>query len=126
MKNGLIRDKAMQIGKPLKGGGSDSILADLFHRIMLGIGINSHRFDRLMESYLNDPRNAIPQNIKDRSSARGNLRKELLKSAMSWKVFCKGLRFLNIRRFHINIKLEHANGDITSHDMVVKLADTDD
>jgi hypothetical protein len=62
-----------------------------------------------MEDFLSDSRNSIPQNMKERSSARGNLQKEITgNKGMSWKVFCKALRFLGIIKFDIiiNVKFE--------------------
>jgi hypothetical protein len=78
-----------------------------------------------MEDFLADVRNNIPQNIKERSSARGNLRKELMRPVMTWKVFCKGLRFIKIKRFSIIIRLYHSNGIVTDHEKHVQLGDFD-
>lgn len=78
-------------------------------------------WDRLMNQYINDARNCVPRNKKDQSSARGNLQKELLKPEMTWKVFLKGIRFLGITSFEINIIAKHANGKQTIHSHSVNL-----
>jgi hypothetical protein len=88
-------------------GTSGVILASLFRTIMHEIGINHEKFNYLMLRYLDDPRNHIPRNIKDRSTVRGNLKKQLLKNTMTWKVFNKAMMFLNIRTIELVLLLEH-------------------
>ena len=109
-------------------GGSDGILSKLFTDILHTLSgsnkssINT-RFNYFMELFLSDLRNGIPQNTRDKSGARGNLRKELFKKDMSWKVFCKGLRVFNIRRFEITLKLYHCNHRTTFHTLPVDLGE---
>lgn len=121
IKHKQYREIVRPIGQEIRFGGVDSVLSALFRKIIYQTGIGTARFNQLMEQFLSDKRNLIPQNIKERSSARGNLRKELLKSTMTWKVFCKGLSFLNITKFEISIRLHHANGVVTEHSEVVNL-----
>lgn len=114
------------------GAGSSSILSKLFKQIIYSIGIASpnildknddsfivsNRWSQLMDDYLSDSRNSIPQNIRERSSARGNLQKELLNNkGMSWRVFCKALRFLGVVRFELTITTKFEN---SPHDYVFK------
>lgn len=75
--------------------------------------VSHGRYDQLMTNYVTDPRNCIPNNKKEQSSARGNLQKELLKSGMSWKVFIKGARFLDILKIDIQITAHHRDGKHT-------------
>ena len=122
----LERNKQLQLGSDVKTASTDSILASIYQNILAVCLQHSWpRFNRLMEDFLSDVRNNIPQNIKEKSSARGNLRKELLRPVMTWKVFCKGLRFLKIKRFTIIVQLHHANGITTEHKKEVQLADID-
>lgn len=90
-----------------------SILTKMFQQMLFSMGIINHKqvngeivkegsqkWDHLMELFLADSRNSIPQNEKDRHSARGNLQKEIVTNAnMSWKVFCKALRLINVVKF---------------------------
>jgi hypothetical protein len=122
-KSDKIRDTVRPINEEIKTGSVDSILASMFHSILRNLGVNMHRFNFLMEKFLVDNRNRIPQNVKEKSSARGNLRRELLKDAMSWKVFCKALRFINVYKFEFTVKLWHANKKTTLHSMVVVLGE---
>jgi len=105
----------------IRAGGSDTILSSMFTTIYHGISITNSKWNHLMNAYLIDPKNGIPRNNKDQSSARGNLHKELFKPKMTWKVFCKGMRFLNIVRFEIQITAFHTNGTLTVHKKTVDL-----
>jgi hypothetical protein len=116
-----LRDKAHQLGTVPQSGGVDSVLAALFQKILFDLRIRENQFHRLMESFLMNPRNARIGDVKDRSRARGNLKKELFKSTMTWRVFIKAMRFLNIPKFELVIRLHHHNKTITEHDIVVAL-----
>src|ERR1035437_1355290 len=106
-------------GGKSKRGAIDTILANLFEQIMWDIGMGLNQWNHLMLQWISDPNKCIPDNMKDKSSARGNLQKELLKPRMSWQVFCKGLKFLNIRKFKITITAYHANNKETLRDFMV-------
>ena len=123
LKRNLERDKLLKIGESVRTGSTDSILANLFQQILKLCGVEMTTFNRLMNDYLNDVRNNIPQNVKEKSSARGNLRKALLRQNMTWKVFCQGLRFLKFKKFSITISLYHANGKVTHHVQHIQLGD---
>ena len=107
-----------------KQGSTDTILSKLFFRMMKDLNIKFPQWNHLMVQYINDPKKCIPANTKDQSSARGNLQKELFKPRMSWKVFCKGIRFINILKFKITITAFHVNGKVTEHGLMVDFGDT--
>lgn len=107
------------------GAGSTSILSKLFTQVMYSTGIASPNivdsneesfivsgsWSTLMDNYLSDARNSIPQNIRERSSARGNLQKEILNNkGMSWRVFIKAMRFLGALKFDLKlvVQFEHS------------------
>ena len=82
---------------------------------------NTARWEYFMAKYLHDPRNAIPQNRSDLSTERSNLNDALNNKNMSWKIFCRGLRFLRIESFTITIDTKHGNGEKTVYSMPVDL-----
>ena len=106
-------------GPPIKTGPSDSVLASLFRTVLMDLGITAIRFEKLLDRYIIQAK--LPNNVKEASSQRGNLRKELLKTTMSWKVFIKGLMFLNVIKFDITIRLYHPAGRVTEHIKTVRL-----
>ena len=52
---------------------------------------------------------------------RGNLTKEFSRPQMTWKVFCKGLRFLQIVKIELVVKAYHENGKTSLHSTHVDL-----
>jgi len=125
MSQKSLRDRVIKPGTIVQSGSMDGILASLFHSILISLNVNATKFNILMEQYLSDKQNHVSDNIRDRSSTRGNLRKALLKPHMTWNVFCKGLLFINVRSFEIVIRLHHSNKSITEHSKHVHLSPED-
>lgn len=96
-----------------------SVLSRLFRIILADLKVGPLLWNRLMMRYLNDPRNNIPNNSKDRSSSRGNLSKELRRAKMTWKVFEKGIRFLGPKWMRVTIDLGWESGRVTTHRVIV-------
>ena len=128
----LIQRDGIIIPARTKSGGTDIVLADLWLKVAsdvpvknnnepVKLGISFNSWNKWMDSYLNDPRNGIKNNTKDRASARGNLSKEILKDKMTWKVFCKALRFINVIKFKVTIEPQWANGRTTSFSATVNI-----
>jgi hypothetical protein len=112
------KNQSRPYGEDIKSGTTDSVLASMFRTVLHDLGITPSRFDRLLDRYVDS---IHVTNVKEASSQKGNLRKELLKSSMSWKVFVKGLVFLNIKKFEIVVNLTHVTGEVTVHNKVVSL-----
>lgn len=93
--------------------GTESVLRNIYNEIMLKLGITLEKFNELTNQYI--IRANIPLNVREISSTRGNIKKEILKSSMSWKVFIKGLIFLNVEKLDMAVKLYHHNGKVTTH-----------
>lgn len=101
--------------------GSVGVLSRLFRTMLKDLEIGGYQFNLLMAKFLNDPRNKIPENKRDQTSNRGNLNKEFQKGTMTWKVFCKAMRFLQVVRFKITIEAERSNGKVSVHHAAVDL-----
>jgi hypothetical protein len=131
--------KKFGIGQPT---GVTGILVRLFRTMLNDLGINGIKWNRLMEEYLRielievekkrrqkkglpplQPGEPFEINRRDRTSVRGNLNKEFNRKIMTWKVFCKGMRFLQLKRFKIIILAEDMHGKITEHSTIVTFAD---
>ena len=100
-------------------------LAALFRKILRDQGINNYRFGLLVNAYLDDPRNGIPKNGKDRSSTRGNLQKEVFRPSMTFKVFRKALLLLAPDEIELIVKLKWGNGHTTAHSVIMDNSLTD-
>lgn len=92
--------------KPKFDGGSKGVLARLFNLICLeysnGTGIGQLQWNKLLTSYID--KYGDMYNASDRTSIRGNLKKEFRKGNMTWKVLCKGLRFLKVSSFIVTVR----------------------
>ena len=106
------------------GGSSDVLLASLFRGILLDLCIAPVRFKILLEKYLVAAN--VPDNLKEVTSFRRNTRKELLADRMSWKVFIKGLQFLNVVSFTVKLDLQYKSSDITTHSKSFNVSDPSD
>lgn len=108
--------------KYVKMPGPNGVLSRLWRNMLDDLGINkSGKFDQLLNAYLRDGRNGIPNNRKDITSARGNLVKELTKTQMTWKVFMKAMKFLQLTEIELTITATHANGRKTVHGTKIEL-----
>jgi len=112
-----------KLSDEIKNGDSDSILASLFRTILDDLNIDIKRFDSLLENYIT--RCKLPKDPKNLSIVRSNKKRELLSLKLSWKVFIKGLMFLNVKKFDIQITLHHANKVKTVHSKSVILTGED-
>lgn len=122
----MYQDQPREIlNEPDKGmGRATGVLARLFRLILVENRIDIPRWSRLMDRYLDDPRNGIPRNGKDRSSARGNLNKELRRETMTWKVFRKALQFLGPVSIRFEVHLTWANKVTSIHHLDMPLHPT--
>ena len=98
-------------------------LSKLFRQILSDQNFSMNTWNRNMLRYLKDPRNRIPQNSRDMSSARGNLSKELLKRSMTWGVFEKAIRFLNPGRVRLTLEFEWRTGLKTEYSAIIHVGD---
>lgn len=105
--------------------GVTGVLSRLFRQILSDLNIKPQDYNSLLVSYVRDIRNRIPNNRKDIAIAMGNISKELLRPNMSWKVFCKGMRFLRFTKFEIIIRCHSENKTYSDHSVVVDLSNTD-
>lgn len=104
-------------------GQATGILAKLWRGIMGQYAMDEERYDRLMEMWLNNPRNGIPNDAKKRSSARGTLSKELFRDDMTWRVFLKAIRFISPLAVRIQVTVEWPFGRETTTEYRVRVKD---
>lgn len=79
------------------------------------------RWNALMVHYLNDPKNSIPQNKEALTAARGNLAKEILKTSMTWKVWVKALRLLQVVKIDFSFRFTLFNNEVIEHQATMNL-----
>lgn len=84
---------------------SKGVLAFLFRSMLKELRIGPSEWQNLMNRWLNDPTNGVPDNPKDRSTSRGNLDKALTNDAMTYLMFNKGVRFLSYLLSYVRIEV---------------------
>lgn len=89
------------------------VLSKAFRTILREARFSVIDWNTKMPRYLEDPRNRIPQNGKDMSSARGNLSKELSRDTMTWNVFMKGMSFIDPVSVKLTLEIEFEKDKIT-------------
>lgn len=96
-----LRDQIIPYNEPIFSNSKESILARLFRGIRDEIGIPENKFNMLVDRYT---LNAFPDlDPKKTSSTRGNIRKDYLKSHMTWNVFTRAFEILNAKSFTFSI-----------------------
>jgi hypothetical protein len=103
--------------------GAWGLLSKLWRIFLKENHVSGYRFWMLMDRYLNDPKNRTKKNNSEHSDNRGNLNKEFSNPTMSWKVFCKALRFAQIIEFRVTLETRHRDGHISTHRAMVNLDD---
>lgn len=91
----------------------DASLSVLFAALMYKMDVTPVRFGELSALYIK--RSRVPTNTQDLANARGYLKKKLLDTKISWKVFIMALLFLDVSQFVFAVQLHHLNGSVTEH-----------
>jgi ribosome maturation protein Sdo1 len=98
---------------------SEGILAGIFREIRKKIP--AMFFAQCIDVYINK-RGKYNASIKERASARGNIKKELEKDEMSWKVFIKALEIIGARKIEMTFKITGGNGHVDEYTKTVHIA----
>lgn len=96
--------------------------ARLWRLLLKQLNMHPWRWTQLLDQYLANPRNGIPNNPRDRSSARGNLNKELFKPKLTFTTLLRGLTLLSPRKVKFELHCTWDNGatTVTSVDVMVR------
>lgn len=112
----LLRDPEKRVRE------ARGVLTAIWRQFLNLRDIDGFQWDRLMRNYLDDPRNGVRQNPRDRSTERGNTNKELLKSDnLTWGRFLKGMFFLEPVKLEFTVRASFKDGK--THQVTAKLKD---
>jgi len=98
-------------------------LAALYRSILDDISMNTMWWENLMNEFLSDYAKGVTASRKKITSMRGNLIKELGKDEMTWKVFYKGLRYLQPIRAEFSVRIHWRSKRITEHTKMLEFGD---
>lgn len=118
-KNEITKILTAKDKEVTKTPGANGALSRMFRQMLWDLEINLPRFHNYMMDFISDTRNGVPDNKKDHSSVRGNLTKEFAKPQMTWKIFCKAMRFIQLVKIDFVIKAYHVNGKTSLHQVTV-------
>ena len=87
-------------------GGS---LAELFRTIQYDLGISGPRMEVLISEFIIAEKRRIPDNRVARFLVRGNIRRELDRPSMTFKVFIKMLKIIGVKIMDFGVELDFGN-----------------
>lgn len=100
------------------------VLARLFNLICLNVtdgkGFSQIQWNNMLTAYIERTEGHLSP--EKRLNVRSNLNKEFRTSKMTWKVFCKGLRFLQVAGFTIHIQAFREDGSISECETNINFA----
>ena len=104
--------------------GYSGVLANLFNLICLdlteGKGFSQIQWNSMLAAFIDETEGHL--DLDKRMNVRSNLNKEFRLSKMTWKVFCKGLRFLQVAHFTIHITAYREDGTIFDCEIPINFA----
>lgn len=86
---------------------ASTVLSKLFRQLMKSRNVDEARFTELMNAYMANVVGVVDRKVA--TDIRGNLGAELVGSTMTWKVFCKGLKFLQIEQVGFAVFISGTN-----------------
>lgn len=90
-------------------------LARVFREILFHASIDWDEWNELMQDYLDDPQNGIPNNPRSRTTERGNQNKACASINMTWKSLMKNFYFIKGQKLRITFELTRENGDVITN-----------
>ncbi len=108
------KHKTLPLNAQIRTGGGGSILAKLFRQVCSDLGlVEEDAFDRLIARFVMKA-SRLPDAAK-KMALRQGLSVELKKESITWKTFMRGLEFLSIKKFELDIALEERDGSTSFH-----------
>lgn len=99
-----IKSPTLPYGEQFKSGNSSTVLAFMYRAILIHANIGYGQFDHLLTEYIQRLFKKS-NNVKDRTSLKAGLIKELMSDSMSFKIFIKGIRALKFYKIDFHIRL---------------------
>lgn len=104
-----INPFTLDLNRQIKTGSVNSMLTRLFIEMLKSMNVDTMMYENRIDQYITNA--GLPKNIKELSSVRGNIKKELSKPSMSWKVFLKSMVFLGVKEFKLSIHFKNNHTD---------------
>lgn len=96
-------------------------LARVFREILFHASIDWDEWNQLMQDFLDDPINGIPNNPRARTTERGNQNKACSSKEMTWKSLLKNFYFIKGQKLKVTFELTRENGDVITNTSEITL-----
>lgn len=106
-QQGFSNKDAVKARHTYRGVGGS--LAELFRTIQYDLGIGGPRMEVLISEFIIAEKRTIPDNRVSRFLVRGNIRRELERPSMTFKVFIKMLKIIGVKMMNFGVGLEFNN-----------------
>jgi hypothetical protein len=116
----LLQDRSKGVHATKGIGG---LMARLWRQILLDTSMELGKLEHLLQRHIERGRRAGTDPSIVNYYNKGNLRRELAKPTMTWRVFIKALRVIDIVHVRFAVELTHRGGKRTLHGIDVNLAD---
>lgn len=87
----------------------NAVMSSLWNHIKDNQGYNAEQFDQLLTDFISTERKKIKDKRIAKLFTKGNVKRELEKPAMTFKVFMKGLRVISVRRVKVFVDIERSH-----------------
>lgn len=98
-------------------------LAILFSRIMTKIRLTPDKIEDNNRMFVRNPLNQVPDDSGKRSSAAGNIRKEIERNTMTWRVFEKLIRWARPKSAKVLVVIDWKDGTQTIDSVNIRIDD---
>ncbi len=105
--------------------GVGGIIARLWRIMLLDLNINGSQFEVLLNDFIINAKRTIADNRVAKLFTRGNLRRELERPEMTFKVFIKGLKVLKMKHLKLAVELTSNSGKTYIFQTAVDLSSLD-
>jgi hypothetical protein len=110
--------------KILEDKDAGTFLANLLHKVFFDLHIAGEDYDKRMDAFIS--RSKIDVHKRQRAAIRSALSKEMLKPNITWKTFIKGLLFVGVSKFGVELVLTHVvRKSVTQHGVMVDIDEFD-
>ena len=102
--------------------GTGGFLAKLWSNILRELGITYNAMELKSATFMRQAKANMPDADKQGYFNRGNLRREIIKPTMTFKVFIKVLRVISVKRVKLAIELTNHDNTKSLHETVLEPA----
>ena len=94
-------------------------LSDIYYSLLFDLNITKDKFNNLLDSYLSLFSNDVFNTLNERLNEKRKLLNQIFNTTMTWKVFCKGIKIINVIKFKMVFTLIDKDGKTLTHEQVI-------